>query len=114
MTPPLQAYFGHDSTRYAERSALPGLVQARVPMLLFCAEIESPEFLQQSRLLHDALQAAGQPTPFYRLLGHTHMSEVHAINSGDTSLTDQLQAFIMSLAFPGSTIIPSSPLSGRS
>ena len=42
------------------------------------------------------------------------MSEVHAINSGDTSLTDPLQAFIMSLAFPGSTIIPSSPLSGRS
>ena len=114
MTPPLQAYFGHDSTRYAERSALPGLEQARVPMLLFCAEIEGPEFLQQSRLLHDALQAAGQPTPFYRLLGHTHMSEVHAINSGDTSLTDPLQAFIMSLAFPGSTIIPSSPLSGRS
>ena len=114
MTPPLQAYFGHDSTRYAERSALPGLEQARVPMLLFCAEIEGPEFLQQSRLLHDALQAAGQPTPFYRLLGHTHMSEVHAINSGDTSLTDQLQAFIMSLAFPGSTIIPSSPLCGRS
>jgi triacylglycerol lipase len=95
--PPLQAYFGSDSALYAERSALPGLLASQVPLLLACAELDPPDFQAQSDQAHAALRSAGRPTRLLKLMGHSHMSEVYAINTPDTSLAGPLAAFVQSL-----------------
>jgi triacylglycerol lipase len=95
--PPLQSYFGIDPSLYAQRSAVPGLVASKVPMLLACAELDPPDFHEQSEQMHAALRAAGRPATLLKLMGHSHMSEVYAINTADHSLSDPLTAFVQSL-----------------
>ena len=94
---PLQAYFGSDSALYAERSALPGLARSKVPMLLAYAELDPPDFRAQSERAHAALLGAGLRPQLLQLMGHSHMSEVYAINTADRSLSDPLAAFVKSL-----------------
>ena len=67
--PPLQAYFGTDAGTYAERSALPGLVASKVPMLLAYAELDPADFQRQAVQARDALCKAGSCPPLIKLLG---------------------------------------------
>ncbi len=94
--PPLKAYFGADPARYAERSALPGLL--RVPARLFVAyaELDPADFHRQAEQLRDALCRAGRCPTFVKLAEHSHMSEIYAINTADEVLTDAMQAFLSS------------------
>ena len=92
--PPLQAYFGTDRARYADRSALPGMLTSAVPMMLAYAELDPPDFHKQTGQLQAALCAQRRCPHTYRLLGHSHMSEVYSINTGDTALTDAIRAFV--------------------
>ena len=94
---PLQSYFGSDASVYAQRSALPGLVASKVPLLLAYAEMDPPDFQSQGDQAHAVLRAAGHDVTLLKLMGHSHMSEVYAINSADRSLTDPLAAFVTSL-----------------
>ena len=63
-------------------------------MLLAYAELDPPEFHAQAQQAQAVLCAAGHCGPLLQLLGHSHMSEVYAINTVDTSLTDLIRAFI--------------------
>lgn len=92
--PPLQAYFGSDASRFAERSALPGLCESKLPMLFAYAELDSPDFHRQAEQLRAALRQAGLSWPVRKLLGHSHMSEIYSINKVDHALTDALSAFV--------------------
>jgi triacylglycerol lipase len=92
--PPLQAYFGTDRSQYAPRSALPGMVASGLPMMLAHAELDPPDFHQQAEQAHSALCAARRCPDSYRLLGHTHMSEVYSINTPDRGLVDAIRAFV--------------------
>lgn len=94
VNPPLQAYFGNDAAVYAQRSALPGMAASRIPMLLAYAELDPPDFQQQAAQAEAALCAAGRCAPLLQLRGHSHMSEVYAINTPDTALTDAIRAFV--------------------
>ena len=96
-SPPMQSYFGTDASLYPQRSAVPGLVAAAVPLLLAYAELDPPDFHTQSAQAHAALRLAGRSTPLLKLMGHSHMSEVYAINTADRSLSDPLAAFVRSL-----------------
>ncbi len=79
-----------------KRSALPGLVASRVPMLFADAELDPPQFHAQNDAARAALCVAGRACPaFLRLLGHSHMSEIYAINTGDRALTDPIRRFVM-------------------
>jgi triacylglycerol lipase len=92
--PPLQSYFGRDPAVYAARSALPGMAASRVPMLLAYAELDPSDFHRQAEQGRAALCAANRCPPFLQLRGHSHMSEVYAINTPDTALTDAIRAFV--------------------
>ena len=94
---PLQSYFGIDPSLYAQRSAVPGLVAAKVPLLLAYAEMDPPDFHLQSEQAHSALAAAGKRVALLKLMGHSHVSEVYAINTADRSLSDPIAAFVRSL-----------------
>jgi hypothetical protein len=92
--PPLQAYFGRDAAVYAARSALPGMAASRVPMLLAYAELDPSDFHRQADQAHSVLCEAKRCPPFLQLRGHSHMSEVYAINTADTALTDAIRRFV--------------------
>jgi acetyl esterase/lipase len=81
--PPLQAYFGRDASVYAARSALPGMAASRLPMLLAYAELDPSDFHRQAEQARATLCEAGRCPPFLQLRGHSHMSEVYAINTPD-------------------------------
>lgn len=94
VNPPLQAYFGTDAGRYPAMSALPGMVRSRVPMLLAFAELDPSDFHEQTEQARGLLCEARRCPPLLQLQGHSHMSEVYAINTPDTALTDAIRAFV--------------------
>ena len=48
------AYFGADPARYAERSALQGLLATKIPLMIAAAELDPPRFVEQFELLKQA------------------------------------------------------------
>ncbi len=91
--PPLQAYFGSDPQQYAKRSALPGMLASSLPMMFAWAELDPEDFHQQSEQAIAALCKIGRCPTAVKLMGHSHMSEIYAINSADESFTKQLHQF---------------------
>jgi acetyl esterase/lipase len=91
--PNVVAYFGEDRTKYEERSSLKGIVASKLPLLVIDAEIDPPPFIAQSKALNDALCAAGRCPERITLKGHSHMSEVYAINTADRQVIDAVTAF---------------------
>jgi acetyl esterase/lipase len=96
FNPPIQAYFGADRSVLAQRSALPGMALSKVPTLLAYAELDPPDFHAQSEQAKKALCAAGRCPTFIVLKGHSHMSEIHSINTADVALTDLMKRFVLS------------------
>ncbi len=94
--PPIRAYYGDDTARWAERGSLAGLVQARVPLLVVVAELDPPMFEDQSARLGRALCDAGRCPRALTLPGHSHMSEVYAFNSADSLLPRAILDFVKS------------------
>ena len=92
--PPLQAYFGKDTAQYPARSAVPGLVAAKVPFLLAYAELDPPDFHRQSEQLNVALCKAGKCPGLYKLMSHSHMSEIYSINSADNTVTGLMKQLV--------------------
>lgn len=92
--PTVQAYFGSDASLYPRRSALSGMAASRIPMLLAYAELDPSEFHEQSEQAHSVLCQAGRCAPLLQLRGHSHMSEVYAINTPDAALTDAILRFV--------------------
>jgi acetyl esterase/lipase len=92
--PNVVAYFGEDRTKYEERSSLKGIVASKLPLLVIDAEIDPPPFAVQSKLLNDALCAAGRCPERITLPGHSHMSEVYSINTADRQAIDAVTAFV--------------------
>lgn len=92
------AYFGSDPSRYAERSSLQGLVASPIPLLVTAAELDPPRFVEQFELLKQATckRPIGCARSFM-LPQHSHMSEVYAINTSDTRLTDEILEFVKSV-----------------
>jgi len=91
---PEKAYFGEDRSKYAERSSLAGLVKSPIPLMAVYAELDPDFFQAQAKQLNDALCKAGRCPRLITLAKHNHMSEVYAFNTADTSLSDQILAFV--------------------
>ena len=89
-----KAYFGSDTSLYAERSALKGLVRSKLPLLVAIGEFDIPRAEQQGNLLNKTACAQKQCPQFLRLPKHSHMSEVYSINTSDITLTKAILGFI--------------------
>jgi len=92
--PGQKAYFGADTASWETRPPLRGLAATRVPLFIVHGEIDVPYYIEQAHLLRDALCAEQRCPRFMSLAGHSHMSEVYAINTGDTTLVGPLLEFI--------------------
>ncbi|MBR1145706.1 alpha/beta hydrolase [Bradyrhizobium sp. AUGA SZCCT0431] len=88
-------YFGSDPSRYAERSSLRGLLETKIPLMATAAELDPPRFIEQYELLKQATcKSASGCARTFMLPQHSHMSEVYAINTSDTRLTDEIMEFV--------------------
>ena len=97
MTPgaPEKAYFGEDTSKHAERSSLAGLLKTHDPAVGgLCRARSVRSSTQQAKQLNAALCKAGRCPRFVTLAKHSHMSEVYAINTKDTSLSGEILAFV--------------------
>jgi len=92
---PEKAYFGTDPSLYAERASLRGLAATKLPLMIAAAELDPAEFHWDFGLLKDAAcKGTGGCPRTVMLPQHSHMSEVYAINTDDTRLTDQILEFV--------------------
>lgn len=92
---PEKAYFGTDPSVYAERSSLSGLLATKLPLMIAAAELDPPPFHREFNLLKDAACKGARGCPRAIMLPqHSHMSEVYAINTADTRLTDEILEFV--------------------
>lgn len=87
------AYFG-DKAGTKEVSSLAGLVAASIPLMVVNAELDPQPFIIQGNLLNDVLCARGKCPRRVLLKGHSHMSQVYAINTSDRSLSGPLFEFV--------------------
>lgn len=85
------AYLGAEA---ATRSPLPGLTRLAQPIFLAHGTLDPERFVQHSLRAREALCAAGRCPTAVTLAGHSHISEVYAIGTEDTSLTAPLLAFL--------------------
>jgi acetyl esterase/lipase len=92
---PERAYFGADSSRYAEDSSLQGLLTTKIPLMIVAAEMDPPVFVRQFELLKNATckRASGCARALI-LPQHSHMSEVYSINTADTRLSNEILDFV--------------------
>jgi len=92
---PEKAYFGTDPSVYAERSSLTGLLTTKLPLMIAAAELDPPPFHREFDLLKNAACEGAHGCPRSLILPqHSHMSEVYAIDTADTRLTDQILEFV--------------------
>jgi acetyl esterase/lipase len=91
---PWSIYYGADSSRYDALSSLPGLATTRVPLLVTWAELDRADFVADAQALVRARQGAGRPVSALQLPGHSHLSEIYAIGTADTSLSAPVLDFI--------------------
>jgi triacylglycerol lipase len=89
------AYYGSDTSNYAERSALPGLIKTSLPFMASGAELDPPAIAAQFVELKDAMCKSARGCVRTVLLPHhSHMSASYAINTADRQLTDQILEFV--------------------
>jgi acetyl esterase/lipase len=88
------AYFG-DAARYAERSALPGLIDSNIPFMISSAELDPPAMVEQFNLLKETMCKSKRGcVRAVALPKHSHMSESYSINTPDTQLSNQILEFV--------------------
>src|SRR5262249_2227268 len=89
------AYYGPDTSLYAERSAMKGLLASDIPLMFVSSELDLPFFVQQLNLMKEATCKGPHGCARTLLLPqHSHMSEVYAINTADDRLTSQILEFV--------------------
>ena len=88
------AYLGADTSKYAERSPLIGVVNSKVPLFVEWAEIDPPFIVKQGEILYANLCNKNRCPQKIFLPNHSHMSTVYAVNTDDKQLADAMLAFI--------------------
>jgi triacylglycerol lipase len=92
--PGQKSYFGANTEVWPERSSIKGLADSTLPLLVAHAEIDVPYYIDQAETLKAARCARQNCPTFVVLKDHSHMSEIYAVNTGDTTLTDEILAFV--------------------
>ncbi|MCT7309064.1 alpha/beta hydrolase [Ralstonia wenshanensis] len=96
----VRAYFGHDTSLYAQRSPLTHAHHVDVPLMVVVAEFENPYLDAYGAAFFErvaqARQRTGRPVPaprFVQMLRHNHTSVVAHFDSGETLLGNAMLDF---------------------
>jgi triacylglycerol lipase len=68
-----------------------------VPLLVVDAELDPDTFRPESDRLAAERAKAGRPVQRVKLAGHSHLSELYAVNTGDESHTAPVLKFIQGI-----------------
>lgn len=93
--PPKAAYFAADPVTQASQSALPGLLDCGLPLMMAVNEFDLPDFEHQAHLLATAwLQRHGHLPWFAQLKGHNHISSILALGLHEDALGSEIASFL--------------------
>jgi triacylglycerol lipase len=80
------------------RSNLPGLINAKLPLLITSAELDPPSYIAFSDTLKDQICKAGRNCPARLIFkDHSHISQVLSPGTADTSVTGPILQWIKSV-----------------
>jgi len=90
-----KAYYGSDTDKYAEMSAINHLEGLQVPLFIIFAEFAPHQIEMQSVELFEALCRKDKHCPrLTRIKDHNHISEAVHINTSDISIGPEIIDFI--------------------
>jgi len=91
----VEAYFGKDTSLYAERSPVNFGARSTLPTFIVIAEFDNP-FLDvySAELFAKMCEARSKCPRFLRLAGHNHQSTTLSINTADDQLGQEIIDFI--------------------
>jgi triacylglycerol lipase len=90
-----KAYYGSDTQKYAEMSAINHLEGLEVPLFIIFAEFDPHQIEMQSVSLFEALCKRDEHCPrLSRIKNHNHISEAAHINTLDESIGPEIIDFI--------------------
>ncbi|MEX2127795.1 MAG: alpha/beta hydrolase [Xanthobacteraceae bacterium] len=92
--PFMRAYYGDNPPPRADQSRLNGLVRADIPFFVAHAELDPPDFVVESKALNEALCRERRCPRFAEFVGHNHVSEIYAIDTSDTAISDIMLEFV--------------------
>jgi acetyl esterase/lipase len=89
------AYYGADPAKYAERSAMAGLIKTSIPFMFSVAELDPPSIADQFVRFKETLcKSEHGCVRSITLPKHSHMSESYSINTADKQLSNQILEFV--------------------
>jgi hypothetical protein len=86
-----------DPATQLERSNLPGLISSKVPFMVAVAELDPPNIIGFAETLKAELCKADRCPTYVTFKDHSHISEVMAPNTADTSVTGPILKWIKSV-----------------
>jgi triacylglycerol lipase len=102
--PPKAAYFANDPVSQAHQSALPGLLDCGIPLLIAVNEFDLPDFERQAHLFISAyLQRSGHLPWLSHLKGHNHISSILALGLYGDTLGTEIALFLSRYLHSGSS-----------
>src|SRR5437762_5270861 len=92
-----RSYFGSDTALWADRSSIAGLTKTNVPLLIAHGELDVPYYVNRAEALKARLCRESKCPTFVSLSGQSHISEIYGLNTTDTSLSEPMRSFIVSV-----------------
>ena len=86
-----------DPATQLARSNLPGLISSKVPFMVAVAELDPPNIIGFAETLKAELCKADRCPTYVTFKDHSHISEVMAPNTADTSVTGPILKWIKSI-----------------
>jgi hypothetical protein len=86
-----------DAATQLARSNLPGLINSKLPFMVMVAELDPPNILGFAATFRDELCKANRCPAYVALKDHSHVSEVMAPDTADTSVTGPILKWMKSV-----------------
>ena len=96
-----RSYFGADASKYKERSALPGIVEVDVPIVLAWSTVDPPRLVAEAETLKQSLCGAGHCPRTALLTKQDSPASVFDLDGSGTSLADRIHQLINQLEARG-------------
>jgi acetyl esterase/lipase len=96
-----QLYFGTDTSKYKDRSALPGLLEVDVPIVLAWSTADPPRLITEAEKLKQSLCGAGHCPRTALLTKADSPASVFDLDGSGTSLADRIHQLIGELETRG-------------
>ena len=96
-----RSYFGADSSKYADRSALPGILEVEEPIVLAWSAADSPRQIEQAETLRERLCKAGHCPRIAQVTDRDIPASVFDLHGAGKSLAERTRQLIDQIEIRG-------------